>query len=85
MLDSEEKGSGDTAQARGAAGGSVSVSQQPQISIKQMIKTNRQFPIYGDFHSGNISDLLRNNIQKSTYFSELQEIRTFEDVLSEII
>ena len=32
-----------------------------------------------------MSDLLRNNIQKSTYFSELQELRTFENVVSEIL
>lgn len=32
-----------------------------------------------------MSDLLRNNIQKSTYFSELQEMHTFEQIISEII
>ena len=32
-----------------------------------------------------MSDLLRSNIQKSTYFSELQEMRTFEEIIFEII
>ena len=32
-----------------------------------------------------MSDLLRSNIQKSTYFSELQEMHSFEEVLFEII
>ena len=32
-----------------------------------------------------MSDLLRNNIQKSTYFKELTELRTFEEVVQEII
>ena len=32
-----------------------------------------------------MSDLLRNNIQKSTYFKELTELRTFEEVVQEIM
>ena len=32
-----------------------------------------------------MSDLLRNNIQKSTYYAELQDMLTFEQVLYEMI
>ena len=50
-----------------------------------MIKTNKLFPINGDAHSGNMSDLLRNNIQKSSYLKDLSEMKTMDEVVQEII
>ena len=53
--------------------------------MKQLIKTNKQFPVNGDAHSGNMSDLLRNNIQKSSYLKDLSEMKSVDEVIQEII
>lgn len=57
------------------------------VQMKQRMRSNASFPVHGGDHmTANMSDLLRNNIMKSTYFKHLlQECGTFQSVIKEII
>ena len=53
-----------------------------QLKIQELIRTNKMFPTHG---GESLSELLRSNIIKSTYFKELQTLFSFEQVVEEII
>ena len=54
------------------------------LPVSQLISQNQQFPMNCDPKSGNLPEMLRNNILSSQYFKDLYSLKSCNEVINEI-